>query len=516
MTRTLKHSWLRAAFAACLALFGAKHATAGEYVPDPSRNNGLHLLENFGLGLVAENYIGRKMVRLDNGDVIVAGEVPARSGTVGTTTIGLVRYNDEGQYVAWSNPGSNGYGGGANNRYVIIPNPLTDYYVVEVRDMVVHGNQIFVLANTNSGPILNRFDAVIYVFGTDGSFSNGFIVDSAPASARTVWGSALAAYTVNPDTPSSSVELLYIGSRKPGAVEHIAFKRYSVGTTTGILHSWSENTIKPSIGACPLSIHCTASDIALGSYRVENGIPVIPEVFITGTRIDNPDVMSYVVQLNIRPGNLSVEEIGTFRVGPFNTRGRALVVDQDDLFMVAEADRACKNGVAVSRFSTFVAAPTYPTWTRHFGGSDEEAGFCNTPPFSHLQPTDIPFAVALQDGKLAVAGHGYRTQAGAESITDGFVTVLNAATGALISPATSAQRPDVPLVYYPERNSVGDRTRHTGFKDIVASGNGTFTVTGDARYPENYAAMPWLAGKRRYTTLRIMEAGPEIFANGFE
>jgi len=59
----------------------------------------------------------------------------------------------------------------------------------------------------------------------------------------------------------------------------------------------------------------------------------------------------------------------------------------------------------------------------------------------------------------------------------------------------------------------GSRTRHSGFSGIVASGDGTFTVAGVARYFQSEPGAP--PGALQYATLRIKPTFG-IFADGFE
>src|SRR5690606_25216515 len=101
-----------------------------------------------------------------------------------------------------------------------------------------------------------------------------------------------------------------------------------------------------------------------------------------------------------------------------------------------------------------------------------------------------------------------------EDVVDGFAAVLNANDGTMISPNSTADLPEP--VYYPYRfTPSGPRERHSGFKGIVGSGNGSFTVAGDMRFPTPYEIHPSLGGKRRFTSLRIIEQ-TDLFSNGFE
>ena len=179
MKPTMSHipSILLAAF---LALIGAGTAVAGEYFPDPTYNGGRYTYDHFGNNIDSlYNFVGRKSVRLSNGDIVIAGTVPPRmtdpdNYNENIRTIGLVRRDASGNRVAWSNPGSAAIG----NDFVIRP-ALESARITAVKDMVALGNFIIVLAENWNGS--NVHNTGIYVFGTDGSYKTGYTVDSASA-----------------------------------------------------------------------------------------------------------------------------------------------------------------------------------------------------------------------------------------------------------------------------------------------------------------------------------------------
>lgn len=505
--------------AAFLALIGAGTAVAGEYIPDPEWNNGLHTQDAFA-GLASESYIGRKMVRLANGDVIIAGQVPSKSGAT-APTIGLLRRDSSGQRVAWANPGPNGY---YSNEYVVIPG-FADQHVVDVTDLVHHGDLLFVLANTNNGPNPNIFDASIYVFGTDGSYKGTTFAETVySAGGRTVFGRGLTVY--NTDLGSNSpVELLYVGSRKttPSSVENIAFRRATVNVNTGTV-IWSGGAIRPETIECPSDRHCSGQAIKIGG-RINGLSGGRPRVYILGSRnrpCDSTPVVcavnpygwrAFVAELNPTASNAP---LSNFRWGESETRGRALTVQpripNDYIWQIAERERACKSGTSVRGY---LGGSTTPTWTTNFGGSDSTGITCIS------ARTVLPRAASYSgSGRLGIAGMGYYTPpcgtpgSCPEDVVDGFAAVLDMLTGDLISPNSASSLPSP--VYYPFRNSSGMRTRHSGFTSIVAGLSTSFTVAGDVRYPEDHANSSY-RGKQQFTALRIVEnTETEIFSDGFE
>lgn len=111
-------------------------------------------------------YRGRAAARLENGDVVVVGDI--QGGGVSTArNLGIVKYNSRGQRVAWSNVPSQF--SLFNNQYIRFPN--TDPWgntrtVVAVHDVHVRGDDIYVLM-TFSESGLRR--PGITRWGSDGS-----------------------------------------------------------------------------------------------------------------------------------------------------------------------------------------------------------------------------------------------------------------------------------------------------------------------------------------------------------
>ncbi len=191
---------LRTALLAGVALL-AGHAAAADYVADPTWSWGTgRMIEDAFFGSYDQNYIGRALAKLDNGDVVVAGTVPHASGY---GAIGLVRYAENGTSgrVAWTNPGTHGTSG---NQYVVYPGDQLQR-IIAVRKVIVHENLMFVLADVDTyrlafpNPIAFSGDgAAIYVFGTDGSYKNKYLVDKdevTDGSVQAVFSGGIATYT---------------------------------------------------------------------------------------------------------------------------------------------------------------------------------------------------------------------------------------------------------------------------------------------------------------------------------
>ena len=505
------------ALLATAALLATPFALAADHVPDPAYNGGLISPDAFA-GSSTNDYIGRKLVRLENGDVVIAGKVPPLSGNANFGALGLVRRNAAGQRVAWSNPGAHGH---YNNEYVVLPPHTagaTTTYTEEVRDLIVHGDLLLVLVDTRTSTGFLQVN--IYVFGTDGSYRSSSHVDGEFSSegTRETWGGGLAAYS-QMTLPAPDPTVLYVGRKKVGSMERITFRRFSV-SSAGVLTSQTA-LAHPNIPDCSAGVHCSAYGISLGGRTAGLGPP---RVYITGGRYQEcPGAIcwtgwwAYVVQISPTDG----AQTGTGFRYMTPGRGRALAVEargmltssEDDIYVLAERDRTCQNGMVVSALRQ--DAPI--AWSTVIGGAD--GSICIVGQFAPR--TVVPTAIALQDGRLAVAGHGHAsagcTGLGCEDIVDGAIAVLNANDGSLVSPAAASGNPQ-PL-YYPFRDTVsGPRRRHSGFHDIVGSGNGSFTVAGDVRYPDSDEFSPTVRGKMQFASLRVLDPAGSggLFSDGFE
>ena len=521
------------AMLACAAMLPAGVVSAANYIPDPRWREGQIAPAAFASPL-SNNYVGRKMARLSDGDVVVAGTVPPLSGNAALGAIGLARYKADGTgRRAWTNPGANSH---FNNQYVIRPGE--DFVrIVAVTDLFAYGERLYVLADIQRYRLagvgvplaFDGYGSAIYVFGTDGSFKHSHIADSDlnTGSDRSVWGSGVAV-TMSANHPEGNGDFLYyLGRKKVGSVERIVFRRYSV-SASGVLTPLT-NAIHPAIPECPSNIHCSAFGIALGGAV---DLHATPRIWITGSRYQEcPGAFcwsgwnAYLQRLDALNG----APVGNFQylTEGMEGRGRALAVlprafDQDDVYVLAERDRSCKSGMIV--FARRKDAPT--TWQKTLGGSATDSLLCSLEFANGWIRHDIPTAIALQGTRLAVTGYGITGgglctpgQTCPEDRIDGSIAVLNAQNGNLISPATSSSDPQ-PLYYRYTDTPGGPRTRHSVFHDITGTGDDTFTVAGYVRYPETHAT-PSYRGKMQYATLRVREStsgeGPGwIFIDGFE
>jgi hypothetical protein len=521
-------------------------AQAEDYVPDPTWNHGLIGADNFA----ASGYdyrVGKKIVRLDDGSVIVAGVVPGVGSAAGHRKLGLVRYDAAGIRQTWSNPGTNGF---FNGQYVITPcvSSLWCGDVKDVKDVYRFGSRIFVLADTEdfrleSGggnpplPVwVARPSVDVFVFGTDGALQSYGVMDSdayAGDGSRTVTGGGIALYD-NGSFPTVT-SLVYAGTGIVDGVYRPRFARFRVegdGTLTSEV-----DAMEPAFGSyCGPGDLCQFNGIALGGRTT---LTSAPRIYIAGSRWHAgppPGTIGWDAGWDAFAASLNSS--GTPRTGfgsnglytteslavSSQSGGQKLVVDggfgtisQDEIFVLADVELPCRNGIAVLKLGqNGSSVPTFGINGHvRYGGSDQASPTsCNLGWLQQSIRADYPTDIVLSNGKLGVSGlnvygPGVLCPVGQtcpEDNVDGEVAVIDAATGTLES-----------WRGYAYADTAGAaRSRHSGFWGIAANGDDTFSVAGDVRY-FNQASVPAdQRGRQMAATLRVAPRGDVIFRNGFD
>lgn len=500
------------------ALFAltAGSALAQDYAADPAFNGGNWYVDAFS-GSLTRSYRAKKLVRLGNGDVIVAGLVPRRDSSSGdSTALGLVRYDSAGQRQTWASPGAYGAFG---NQYVIYdPASLAPRPVRDVKDIVAIGNRVFVLVETDRYGLRNQppFGAYfaghavdVLVFGVDGSYqASAVMIDDDNLDARNVYGGGIAVYS-NLQIPEV-FSLVYGGTSIENGIQRATFRRFTAGSTslsdaTGVVYPNPSNY-------CSAPQRCEITGVALGG-RTAN----VPRIYLAGSHFLNEwDFMAMRLSANGVPatdfGSGGVRRVGFNISGDtMNDGGRAIVVkaggsvggNTDEIYVGGDVTVRCGDGVGVVK----LLADGNPdrTWgpgdfgVVYFGAAQVPAG----------QPCVLPatdrfaHSIALQDDRVALVGQTNRGSffVGGEAQVDSYFAVL-ASDGWLASDAE-----------FPYREN-GSRARHSGLWDVDDAGNGAFTATGDVRY---YAsATGGLAGQMQYATVRFAPQPDLIFRSGFQ
>ena len=501
----------RILFIVALALYSHSLAAQTDYGLDPAFNGGNWYVDAFA-GSAQLNYRAKKMLRLDTGEVVVAGIVPGN----GRDVLGLVRYDEAGVRQAWSNPGSNGQNG---NQYLVFdPSSVFPRPVEDVKDIVRFGDRLFVLVETlrysmATQPPFQTFFAGhavdIYAFGTDGAYLGSTAVMSDSASgAREVLGGGIAVYG-NLQFPET-VSLVFGGTSLENGQGLPAFARYTVGSDASLAPV--TNLVYPNPGnRCGSPRRCDIAGIALGG---RNGNT--PRIYLGGSAFafDNWDFLALRVDSNGVPvASFGGDGSATFSFNiagdTLNDGGRAIAVrggilsSSDEIYVAGDIAVNCGDGVGIAKFRADGSKDTT------FGpGGFGAVRFGST----YVAPGDLCFngtpnrfahALALSDNKLALVGQTNRAPIiiGGELNVNAYFAVVDETTGLLDFADDFAFQS-------------GSDSRHSGLWDVIGSGNGRFAATGDVRY--RAAAPGGTAGKMQFATLRLAPRLDAIFADGFE
>ena len=220
-----------------LLLALAAHAAAAMPLPtdpydyDPSFDGGVVIEDRFA-AITTQNYqIASKLARLSNGDVVVAGIVPAAFQPAGANSnnVGLVRYGSDGSRVPWPSP-TPAYSY-FNNMYVDYPNSNAHTFN-QVRDIAVIAGFIYVLVDAQAA--IDDSDAYVLAFREDGSFID---IYGAFTTNLDEGGAGLVAYSIpNCNGVLSCPMLIAVGNYivpAPSLSDYrhiITAKRFAIGT----------------------------------------------------------------------------------------------------------------------------------------------------------------------------------------------------------------------------------------------------------------------------------------------
>jgi hypothetical protein len=514
----LKSVALVAALIAATAAVPAAAVTSPPYVMDPTFNGGKYYLDAFASSAAAD-YTAKKLVRLDNGDVVVAGIVPdLRGGNAGG--LGLVRYNAAGQRVGWSNPGDMGFDG---NQYVVYnPNFLVPHPIDDVKAIKVYGNRIFVLTETeNYGlantlqphPFFKGFGADVYVFGVDGSFLGTTQVGASDSSAddRDFFAGGIVVYANNLTQFNSPVSLAFAGYQVESGIAKPVFNRLTVNddsTFTGVT-----NLVYVNVGA-GCANGCEISGIALGG-RLLSSSP--PRLYMGGSKLfqgKNWDFMAIQVSSNGVPttsfgGDGMAEQPFNIAGGTLEEHVRDIAVvsgglttNEDRVFVAGDVAVNCGDGVGIVKFKSDGTPDTSfgPGGLGRllFGDNYSSSSFCVLPRTdNHLH------AIAIDGGNIVMAGERV-----AGSI---FIGNTEKSIDATFAQVASAGNKVDNFSTFPCFDSTGNR-RNSSLWGLVPSGNGSFTATGFVTYRTSAGS---LAGYTQYATTRFAPQVDDIFGNGF-
>lgn len=150
------------------AMAGNSSPPYGQYEMDASFWGGDWRIEDFANPNPNAVAQGRKLTRLANGDVIVAGLVsPYQSPDEGAgRNIGLVRYRPNGRRQAWSGPSPYLF---SQNEFLIYPNSGPTFRYTDLCDIQVIDNNVYVLVQSQLDSQVSSTNVHVVGFRPDGS-----------------------------------------------------------------------------------------------------------------------------------------------------------------------------------------------------------------------------------------------------------------------------------------------------------------------------------------------------------
>lgn len=505
-------------------------ANAG-YALDPGFNGGAFYLDRFA-GSSSANYRGRKLVRLSNGDLVVVGLVPKfgqPDQADGYFNIGIVRYSAAGTRLAW--PWNSPYGN-FDNQYLIYPGSQTSGQLTPrfsaVKDVKAIGNRLYIMVDHT--PVGGNRDVHLLIFSTEGDQAGRFLGHfDLYTGAFNEDGGALA--VLGSPFIGGSDKLLTVATVYGGSGNYISLKRFNIGgtttfegdttfgsngTRTAFLRQDAGGCITgvATAGACPI----IARSLATG-FR---GLAGFGPIYVGAERQYSPTsatsndwdaaVLKFSSNGDLQTGFGAGTGVGggggfafvQFDRGTKEDRNRGIVVRtlglglpafpyRDEIHAVASIAQACSAGTGIGKLdqdghyvTTFGSGGKI-----RFGGWDDP----NDAQACAVYNATTPFAVAHDSNTLAIAGQD-DAEVQNDFIPSAAVAFVDAGDGSLAQRFAAAITP--PWTTFPSSSAL---------YGIVANGDGSFSVTGDARDGST-------ANTLMFASARI--GRDLIFANGFD
>lgn len=463
---------------------------ANDFVYDPMfAVNGVSVDRFAGTSNAA--YEGQKLLRLANGDVVVAGMIPAGSGD---QQLGIVRYSPSGRRVTWPSI-SAPYGHNAN-QYITYPNGAANSpKITNVAAIAQRNGIIYVLVDDKYVDGLEKYRAAIVAFADTGRFVGWWFIHPD----NDVYNNAR-------DMAISGSRLTLLGGNSAGGWwTKFWTARFDINSDGGLSFdsSFGGNgapvfTLSTAAGGCSsaqIGGFCPITGIAL-DYAKGLTVPVSPKFYVNFTKRYNNtgDHDPCVARFN-NNGTLDTT-FGTNGVtcvafdNGGNNEDRAVGMHTDyhltgtfpnvswaeDIYLVASVARAFSNGVGVARLNSSGGLVS------EFGtGGKIVFGGCGSGCSVNLGPT-VPRAITRSGANLGVAGYWDPSL-----VDDPQLAVINATNGSFLSSRV-----------------MGIASGDAIFGDIIAGPNGGFVTAGWAK-DDNVGT--W---QKMYFTARIL---PEGFVN---
>lgn len=480
-----------------------------DYVVDPAFNDGRYLLDAFQTNQTEpnRNFVGRKVARMSNGDILVAGLVknPVGNQTNGLWNVALTRYDSTGTVrKTWFNAGAYSHAG---SEYIIYPKVYNASFSW-IQDLKIVGNFILVSTNYIYGGGTTDIDTRILVFDTDGVFRGWKGAFSQDSAADHIGG--MEVYTTGTGL-ALTTHVVVVGTHiAPGALPRPVFQRFMLDGN-GSLHDQT-GVVPLNVAACAhTSVGCEAKGIALGHNMF---IGTAPSIFVANARRIGTSGRKAIAVMKINQNGVADSSWASIAwntspvSGGDNVPFGIAVVSTGvglpasprvhTVYVASQIDRACKPGISVLRMSTSDNGDT--AFTTGFGGSD-----ATNPISCILNTSHLGSGLAMQGGKLAITGAAVWTPLCTGGPCEDRVTGMLAVLDGLALKSFRS---------YPYEAGDG-RARHTDLWGIAGGGGASFIAVGDARFFNDNSVPANLRGKQSMATVRFVP-DDRIFQNGFD
>ncbi|MEO5558634.1 MAG: hypothetical protein ABIR10_03035, partial [Dokdonella sp.] len=470
---------------------------------DTHYNGGIVIDDRFAATTIDNRQIAQKMVKLPDGDVVVAGLVPAAfqaNQGDGGYNLGLVRYGSDGSRVQWSapTPAFAWY----FDHYLGYPNTGTAKFTA-LRDLQYAGGRIYALVDYAYSA--SDTDVFIVTFDEQGTF-----VAMTPAFTTSLveFGAGLVA---------SFGHLTAVATYNPGR-SVITLKRFdlasdgtlTVDTSFGHVGNGAIDQPMPD-GLCA-SPPCSGVASAVTALRTETPSPTI---YIVGYAIQQgADWDAMVMAIDGSTGDLA----STFGSGSgiytingavpgtsSNDIGRSIVATtsgsptSDVIYVGATWEQPCGSVSAITKLFASVPLPGGPFTTPDFfwatGGTLLFGGDASAAPCSNGSHVTVPRAMAIDGNRLAIVGQ------------DDLIGVITLLRGPMLAIVRVSDGVLTEFTDHIALRADGTAWGASSLDAIVSDGNGRFVATGTMR--DSHSTL----NGQLFGTMRF--AADRIFGDGF-
>lgn len=478
-------------------------ATADAYVPDPQFNGGRILLDHFAASPSVDQ-IGMYSAQLSNGDIVVAGLVPDSPGTCANgaalCSIGLVRYTQTGQRVAWTSAGANGR---SSNNYLVFPGaPFNRFQYI--RDVKVRGNLIDVLVDepdlTSAPGTPGRKDVTLVTFSEDGMLlGDRFVFGTSGGGQDTVDFEGSQILQVNAST------LILSGTQLSTAGDPVVVvvNKLNIGgdgsltqdPTWGSGYAGGANRYKQYYGnscdllGCPVLAGYVAKAEGLNYQAVE---------FYLTFNVKDPYFHNWDIYL-LKISSYSGQQV-FIRLLRFDDSNSSrddyvggLYVYQNDIYVAAKVARHCSDGIGLMKVDATTSAleTGFGSAGKIILGGEGDTSVCAPPMGSY------PAAMAGTSSRIGIAGYGRRNNG---NWKEPMLAVIDSADGTILDFNThTVERAD------------GSRFGDAFLYGIYGGTSPTspFTVSGNARDASSGNIFSYVTGRF------VPVSADRIFSSGF-